>query len=280
MAQRYAWFRPMLEQIAKRRMASATFGLKLRLALGAGFSTANMCSDINSIVVMLQTGHVVGAYAMIGLISMSVAAQLWLSFFQNKHLGRKAVAWEALLVLSLAKPGVDAIRVALDAEQSAGAPVDPFTELIFGKVVEIAFEAGPGAAVQAAIVLGGGWSTAAVASVGISCLSTGFTTAMMAFDFDTKPAHRKGVPEMYGYIPDRAHKRVLIFLELFALHSVHSMLKTLTLGLLARTNWHWLVSYLAADHCAYILYKVARRDLIYYVPGPALSRFVLHFLSR
>ncbi len=85
-----------------------------------------MFSDINSIVVMFQTGHVMGAYGLIDLISLSLAAQLVLSFFQTKHLGWKAVAQEALLVLSLAKPGVDAIRVASGAEQIAGAPVDPF----------------------------------------------------------------------------------------------------------------------------------------------------------
>ena len=50
MAQQHAWFRPMVETIAKRRLASAPLGLKLRLGIGAGLSTADMLSDIISIV--------------------------------------------------------------------------------------------------------------------------------------------------------------------------------------------------------------------------------------
>jgi hypothetical protein len=67
-AQQHVWFRPMLEAIAKRRMASAPFGLKLRLGIGAGLSMADMVSDVVSIVGMLQSGLATYAYVMIGLI--------------------------------------------------------------------------------------------------------------------------------------------------------------------------------------------------------------------
>jgi hypothetical protein len=93
--------------------------------------------------------------------------------------------------------------------------------MLICKVIEIAFEAAPGAALQAAVALGSSWSGAAVASVGISCISTGFTTAMMAFDMDTKPANRHHSPEFYGAIPDDASKRLVIFVELFTLHTTH-----------------------------------------------------------
>jgi hypothetical protein len=266
-AQRHVWIRPMLEEIAKRRMASAPFGLKLRLAIGAGFSMADMFTDIYSIGTMLQSGHAMAAYGMIGLISASLAVQLLMVILQTKHRGRRVVAWEIFLVLSLAKPGADAIRVASGAEHAEGAPIDPFTEMMAGKVLEIAFEAGPGAALQAAIVLSGGWSASVVLSVGISCVATGFSTSMMAFDLDTRPANRKGVCEFYGYIPDRASKRLLIFVQLFALHTAHSMLKTLTVACLARTNGRWLVAYMTVDLGVFIAYKIARGDLVYWMPG-------------
>jgi hypothetical protein len=177
------------------------------------------------------------------------------------------VAWECFLVLSLVKPGVDAKRVASGAERTPGAPVEPFLEMIIGKYIEIAFEAAPGAAVQAAIVLSGYSSTAAIVSVGISCLANGFTTTIMAFDYDTSPAKRRNVPEFYGYTPDAAGMRLLVFAELFALHSAHAMLKTFSLALLARTNGLWLVAYMAMDHGVFILYKIARGDLIHWIPG-------------
>jgi hypothetical protein len=120
MAQQHAWFRPMVETIAKRRLASTPFGLKLRLGIGAGLSTADMLSDIISIVGMLQAGPAFGAYGMIAMISACLALQLFLCILQNKRRGRDALAQELCIVLSLAKPGVDAVRVASGAE-----PRDP-----------------------------------------------------------------------------------------------------------------------------------------------------------
>jgi hypothetical protein len=271
MGQQHAWFRPMLETIAKRRMARAPLGLKLRLGLGAGLSTADMCSDIVSIVRMLQTGHFAAAYGMIVMISLHLGMQLVVSSFQTQRLGRCAVAWELLLVLSLAKPGIDAARVCSGAELAAGARIDPFTEMIVGKILEIAFEAAPGAALQVYMVLGGYWSTTAVMSAGISCLSIGFATTMMAFDYDTNPAKRKDSPEFYGCIPNSACERLLVFAELFTLHSAHAMLRTLTVVLLARTDWRYLVAYMVADHCVFIIYKIARGDFIHFIPGTSIS---------
>jgi hypothetical protein len=196
LVQQHVWFRPMLEAVAKRRLASATFGLKLRLGIGAGVSMADMLSDGFSIVSMVQSGQAMGAYGLIGLIGTSLAIQALVSILQSKHRGRKVVAWEVFLVLSLAKPGVDAIRVASGSERIVGAPMDPFIEMIVGKVVELAFESGAGAALQAAIVLSGYWSTAAVVSVGISCLATGFLSSMMAFELDIGPARRKKVANL------------------------------------------------------------------------------------
>jgi hypothetical protein len=266
-AQQHVWFRTMLETIAKRRMASAPSGLKLRLGIGAGCSMADMLSDIYSIVAMLQSGQAVGAYGMIGLVSASVALQLLVVMLQTKHRSRRAVAWEVFLVFALAKPGADALRVSSGAEQIAGAPMDPFTEMIFTKGIEIAFEAGPGAALQAYIVLSGYWRISAILSVGISCLAIGFTTSMMAFDYDTSPAKRKTSPKFYGYIPDTARGRLLVFVELFTLHTAHAMEKTLTFAMLAQTDWRWLLAYMTADHCVLIIYKITRGDLIYWTPG-------------
>jgi hypothetical protein len=134
----------MLDAIAARKMARAPLGLKLRLGIGAAVSVADMVSDVASIVGMLQSGQVMGACGMIGLISACFAAQILCAVIQTRHLGWRSVAWEVVLVLSLAKPGVDASRVASGAEHAAGAPVDPFQAMLFAKAIEIGFEAGPG----------------------------------------------------------------------------------------------------------------------------------------
>jgi hypothetical protein len=176
--------------------------------------------------------------------------------------------WELGVVFSLLKPGIDAARVAGGAERVEGAPLDPFTEMAICKLIEMTFESIPGGLAQAIFLVNGGdWTTAAVVSVCLSCLSTAFTASTLVYDFDTDPTRRKLNPEFYGFIPDTASKRALAFALLLLYHTVWSLGKTFSMAVLAATNWVWLVVYLLSDHCSQILYKLARGDLIYWIPG-------------
>jgi hypothetical protein len=60
------------------------------------------------------------------------------------------------------------------------------------------FESIPGAVLQAAFALYNGWTTAALLSILISCLSTAFTATMVAFDLDTNVPKRTTTPEFFG----------------------------------------------------------------------------------
>jgi hypothetical protein len=187
---------------------------------------------------------------------------------QNSHCGWPTVFRELFIVLSLLKPGIDAIRVAGGSERVEGAPMDPFMEMAICKSVELSLESIPGGLAQAVFLLNGGdWTTAAVVSVCLSCLSTSFTATVLVYDMDTDPTKRKKTPEFYGYIPDAAGKRVLVFALLFLYHTVWTLGKTFSMAVLAQAIWLWLVVYLLSDHCGLILYKLARGDLIYWVPG-------------
>jgi hypothetical protein len=198
MAKRHAWARPMLETIAQRRMAAAPFGLKLRLVIGAILSMGDMASDINNLVTMFGAGQSVGAYALLAMILTTLALQIGMVVIQSAHRGPAAVLKEVLLVVSLCKAGVDALRVARGEGHVAGAPIDPFTEMIFCKVIEMVCESIPGMLLQAIIVLYSGVTTAALLSILLSCLSTAFTATMLAYDLDTNAAKRKNNPEFYG----------------------------------------------------------------------------------
>jgi hypothetical protein len=48
------------------------------------------------------------------------------------------------------------------------------------------------------------------------------------------------------------------------------------MAVLAQTNWVWLAVYLLADHCGLIIYKLARGDLVYWIPraGVPLSMLI------
>jgi hypothetical protein len=266
MADRHVWFRPLLETIAKRRVAKAPLGLKSRLAFGAGLSFLDMVSDINNIRALFLAGRSTDAFVLLGMIALNLAVQALVVTLQNSHRGLRAVLWELGVVFSLLKPGSDAARVAGGAERVEGAPLDPFTEMAICKLIEMTFESIPGGLAQAIFLLNGGdWTTAAVVSVGLSCVSTAYIATTLVFDLDTEPTRRKSDPEFYGYIPDT--KRALVFVLLFLYHTVWSLGKTFSMAVLAATNWVWLVVYLLSDHCFLILYKLARGDLIYWVPG-------------
>ena len=81
-------------------------------------------------------------------------------------------------------------------------------EMVFSKVVELVFESIPGAVLQAIFLLSGGWTTAAVVSIAISCLSTAFTATMLAYDMDMNAAKRRNNPEFYGCGPSRVYERI------------------------------------------------------------------------
>jgi hypothetical protein len=227
-----------------------------------------MVSDAVQIVAMFLAGQSLRAFALLAMVAMNLAAQALAVIVQNAHLGWRAILWELSIVFSLLKPAIDAMRVAGGAEQVEGAPVEPLVEMVFIKVTEMTFESIPGGLAQAIFLLDGGdWTTVAVVSVCLSCISTAFTTTTIAFDYDTNKGYRSKNPEFYGYVPDTSAARIAVFMLLFLYHSAHALGNTFSMAVLAQTNLLWLVVYLLADHCGLILYKLARGDLVHWIPG-------------
>ena len=80
---------------------------------------------------------------------------------------------------------------------------------------EMVFESIPGCILQVLTVLrlivaGQQPTTAAMISIVISALTTGFTSAVFTFDFDVDPVKRVEDPEFYGMIPEEAISRTII----------------------------------------------------------------------
>ncbi len=275
-AQQHSWARPMLETIAKRRAETAPLGLKLRLAIGALFSIGDMVSDAVQIVALFLAGQSLRAFALLAMVVMNLAVQAIAVILQTAHRGWRVVWWELSIVFSLLKPAIDAVRVAGGVEQVEGAPVNPLVEMVICKCSEMTFESIPGGLAQAAFLLDGGdWTTLAVVSVCLSCISTAVTVTTMAFDLDTNKEKRQRNPEFHGYIPDTSAGQFIVFMLLFVYHSAHALGNTFSMAVLAQTSWVWLVAYLLADHCGLILYKLARGDLLYWVPGFGVSLSML-----
>jgi hypothetical protein len=281
----HGWLRPMLETIAKRRAETAPLGLKLRLAVGAVFSIGDMVSDAVQIVALFLAGQSLRAFALLAMIVMNLAVQALIVVLQNAHRDLRAILWELSIVLSLLKPAIDAIHIAAGHERVEGTPVDPLVEMVICKCSEMTFESIPGGLAQAIFLLdGGNWTATAVVSVCLSCISTAFTTTTLVFDLDTNKGKRQRNPEFYGYVPGTSAARIGVFLLLFLYHGAHALGSTFSMALLAQTNLLWLAVYLLADHCGLILYKLARGDLVYWIPRAGvplsmLERFVVKVIT-
>ena len=276
MVHRHVWFRPMLETIAKRRVATGTFGLKLRLGLGALLSIADMVSDIVQLISLFSAGRSALACAILGLIFVNLACQLLIVSLQNSHRGWRVVMWEVVLVVLLLKPGIDAVRVGGGEEHVPGAPLDPLSEMVFGKICEVLFEALPCSMLLAIFLLNGGdVTTAALVSIVLSCLSTSFTMSILAYDLDTSALQRHKEPEFFGYVPDVPARRVRTFVLLFIFHSTQTIGKVFATAMLAQASWLWLLVYSIVDHGSFQLYKAARGDHVFWIPGVGTPLSVL-----
>ena len=57
------------------------------------------------------------------------------------------------------------------------------------------------------------------------------------------------------------------FCVLFVVHAAQVLSRTVTLALLIATQSWWAAVYLGSDFLLHVVYKAARRDLVYWVPG-------------
>jgi hypothetical protein len=94
---------------------------------------------------------------------------------------------ETLIVLSGIAPGVHAMRVANGAQQEKHAAFNAELGLILTRGVEMAFESVPGSVLQVATFLKtmkdeNGFSKAALGSIVVSALTTGFSAATVSFE--------------------------------------------------------------------------------------------------
>ena len=86
---------------------------------------------------------------------------------------------------------------------------------------------------------------------------------------DTSPTKRQGTPDFYGYIPPTG--RGLIFFLMTIYSTSQFLAKILAIALLGAVSSTWALAYLVGDLGVYILYKIVRGDLIYWIPLEGVS---------
>jgi hypothetical protein len=102
-------------------------------------------------------------------------------------------------------------------------------------------------------------------SLVVSVLTGGYTSAVIALDIDADPAHRKRDPKNYGLIPDAAVQRVVNFSCMFLNSSLMMVIRCFGMVMLGMTGTKYALGYWACEQALFLLYKVAMRDLPYFI---------------
>jgi hypothetical protein len=274
------FFRPFVTCIAQNILERSSLGARLRVFSGVTISVLDMVSDIAMIFNFIQTGHSDAANVTIGLIVANLSCQLLLVYVQNIKKPLTVFLKEAGIVLSCFKPGVDAFRVLRCVDDDPLLTMHPLMEMNICKGCEIAIEAIPSSVIQCAILLRSPTkSSVAIFSLTMSVLSTAYTATSIFYDIDTSLLHRQRNPTMWGAIPDT--DRGIVFVTLILISAFQMAVKVLSCSLLAIISIYGLIAWLSVDIVIHLMYKILRRDFVYFVPGTrGVVKYAFSFANR
>ncbi|GMI52212.1 hypothetical protein TeGR_g2169 [Tetraparma gracilis] len=282
----YVWFRPMMDTVAQRLLESVSWGIKMRLYVGATLSTMDLISDVYMIYTYATTGQQGTALSLAAMVGLCLLLQLFLVWVQTHKGPRRVMLKEMLIVLTGIAPGIHAMRVANGNEKLEHAKVSPQIELATTRGFELVCESIPGTVVQLAALFrgmqenGGDYSKAALASIVVSACTTGFVAATISFDFDVDPERRRNEPKFYGYIPDSAGRRTAIFFCMIMNGALLLLLRGASTALLVMVDGRLVLYCYLGDHALYLAYKIARRDLYHWVPLEGVTMVVESVIER
>ena len=276
-------FKEFMLVIANNLLRDSVYGLILRVSTGAILSMTDAVTDIYVIATYYKSEELYGqANAMLAMLLINIATQLCTVLAQYKGKRRVIFVKEALITISFMRPAVDAYRVATHMEGEE-LNIDRLLEFVINKGIELGCESIPGCILQLYVWLRNPdkAGTYALVSIGISCLTTGFTSAMMAFDMDVDLSHRKAQPKFYGYMPNDNGLRGRCYFLMTIMSAFHNLSRTLGCALLAVSNKGSLVFVLiGAELGIYLLVKIVRRDFYCWIRLSGGEAIVLSLLYR
>jgi hypothetical protein len=215
-------------------------------------------------------------------LAVSIGIQMLFVWGQNRKLGMRRVIMEWFPILIGFKPAVDAYRVAAGEKQEAGHAVDHMYEMTVIKGIEMFAEAIPGVIIQLmAITTNKGTSSgAALLSLSVSALTTGFASASISYDWDTDPVKREQVPDFYGYVPANPTKRSIIFVAMMFFSASMLVIRCMTIVVLGLIGGRWVSLFVGTDLSLYLLAKILRGDFWYWIPVGGFGEVVMSIIAR
>jgi len=265
-------FEEFMRVIANNLLRDSIYGMVLRVSVGAALSTLDAVTDIYVIITYYQSKELYGqANAMLAMILCNLLLQMLSVQVQYKKKSRAVKVKEALITMLFLRPAVDAYRVSTNHEDNE-VNIDPLAEMVLDKCCELACESVPGCVLQMYVWLSKPElaGTFALASIGISCLTTGFTSALISFDMDLDVPHRKNQPKFYGYIPNEHGARGRCFILMTVISTLHNMSRSFGCALLALSDKDnllplFLPLFIGSEIGLYLLFKIGKGDLFYWI---------------
>jgi len=162
------------------------------------------------------------------------------------------------------------------------APIEPLLEIIFNKCCELAMESILGCVLQMYVYLAypNEADSFALVSILISSITTGYTSAMIAFDNDVDTEGRKGQPRFYGYIPDDNGLRGRCFTLMTLIGMLHNLSRSVGCALLAVTDKNLLFAFVGGEILLYLLYKLARGDILFWARVEGVAGVIVSIFYR
>ncbi|GMI09280.1 hypothetical protein TrLO_g2049 [Triparma laevis f. longispina] len=275
---------PLLEEFLIRtsvRLSSDSRNYAaIRLFLGVVLSTFDSATDVYMYFEYRNAGELGYANATLTTLLLNLSLQLFMSFMQNRKTSKRKRFFEALYVVTLIKPGVDAYRVAIGAEQEIDTLTDPKTEMVTHKGLELFTEAIPGTCIQMyAFFAGSTHSSAATFSLFTSVITASFTSTGISYDLDTDRVKRTLGPDFYGYTPGGA-KKIIVVACMFFMSMCQLGSKAFVCALCAVTSKFVLLAYLLIDMALFFALKLVRKDFMYWPQINGKSGFVVSAMMR
>ena len=149
--------------------------------------------------------------------------------------------------------------------------------------IELACESIPGCVLQIFVLMTapGASSTGSIVSIGISTLTTGYTSSMITFDMDVDVNGRKNQPKFSGFIPDDHRLRGRCFTLMTLLGALHNFSRSVGYALLAAAGGATMVlSFVGGEMLLFLAWKFVRGDLMYWVPIEGALGYLFSFVER
>ena len=119
---------------------------------------------------------------------------------------------------------------------------------------------------QCTVLLGNQSQTtiSALASIGVSALTTGFASALITFDVEISVDERKNQPLFFGFIPDDHAARGKAFVLMMLISAFHNLSRSVGCALLALASGKTVAFFVGGEMLVFWTWKILRGDFLYW----------------